>query len=198
MRAMVRFLMPDVLTAQEIWNMFAETNLRMQETDRRMQETDRRMQETDRVVRETSKKIGDLGNRLGEFVEYMVRPAAVRLFRERGIQVHEVHGDVSVQRDNLAAQFDLLVVNDTELVVIECKSKLGVEDVKEHLDRMHKVKVLLPKYADLSIYGAVAAIVAQGDAVAFAEKSGLFVIRQSGDAVELTNPPEFRPREFQR
>jgi len=195
--------MAESLTAAEIWKMFAETDRRMQETDRRMQETDRRMQETDRqiqetarVVRETSRKIGELGNRLGEFVESMVRPAAVRLFQERGIQVHEVHGEVSVKRHGMAAEFDLLVVNDTEMVVIECKSKLSTEDVKEHLLRLDKVKQLLPKYAALRVYGAVATMVAQEEAIHYAEKSGLFVIRQNGESVEVINAPDFRPREF--
>ena len=61
------------------------------ETDRRFQETDRRFQETDRKIKQVSKQIGKLGNRLGEFVELQVRPCAVGLFRERGIDVHELY-----------------------------------------------------------------------------------------------------------
>jgi hypothetical protein len=58
-------------------------------------------QETDRQIKSVSKQIGDLGNRLGEFVEYQVRPAVVRLFQERGIDVHEFHPGLSVTRDHV-------------------------------------------------------------------------------------------------
>ncbi len=54
----------------------------------------------------------------------MVRPAAVRWFRERGIDVHEVHRDVETERGELEMEIDLLVVNDTDIVAIEVKSKL--------------------------------------------------------------------------
>jgi hypothetical protein len=54
-----------------------------------MAETDRRMAETDHRLKELGRQIGGLGNRLDEFVEGVVRPGLVRLFRERGIDVHQ-------------------------------------------------------------------------------------------------------------
>ena len=48
---------------------------------RLFQETDRKFQETSREIKVVNESIGRLGNRLGDFVEEMVRPAAVRLFR---------------------------------------------------------------------------------------------------------------------
>ncbi|MEA5451568.1 hypothetical protein VB780_23530 [Leptolyngbya sp. CCNP1308] len=65
-----------------------------------------------------------MGNRLGEFVEWQVRPAVVRLFQDRGIAVHEFYDGVSVQRGEEGIEVDLLVVNTTEAVVVEVKSKL--------------------------------------------------------------------------
>jgi hypothetical protein len=202
--------MSEALTFEKVWQMFQETDLKFQETDQKFQETDRKMQETDRVlqetgriVQETSKQIkelgrrfGDLGNRLGEFVEGMVKPAAVRLFQQRGIAVHEVHSRTSVTRENESLEIDLLVVNDTEFVAIECKSRLTLEAVEAHLSRLAKVKRMLPKYAGMTLYGAVAGIVVDGDARELAETQGLFVIAQSGDSVEIVNPQNFVPKEF--
>lgn len=73
-----------------------------------------------------------------------MRPSAVRLFRKRGIDVHEVHQNVTSNREGKAFEIDLLVVNNDEVVVIECKSHLGVDDVNGHLERLEKVKHLLP------------------------------------------------------
>ena len=94
-----------------------------QETDRRFQETDRilkeQSQKTDRQIQRVSQDIGKLGNRLGEFVEWQVRPAAVQLFQQRGIDVHELQAGVSVKRNGEGLEIDLLVINDTEAVLIE-------------------------------------------------------------------------------
>ena len=58
---------------------------------------------------------------MGDFIEDAVRPAAVRLFQSRGIIVHEVQQNVSVQRGEEGLEIDLMLVNDTEAVAVECK-----------------------------------------------------------------------------
>jgi hypothetical protein len=185
---------------EEVWEVlrelarrFEEAEVRMKQTDRRMEETNRQLKETDRLVKEMTKSIGRLGNRLGEFVEEMVRPAVVRLFQERGIAVHEVYRGASAKRDDDAMEVDLLVVNDTDAVVIEVKSELSVEDVREHLDRLARFKKLFPHYRDFRVMGAVAAMVAPDDAARFAYRQGLFVLGQNGDGVVIRNDAAFRP-----
>ncbi len=76
----------------------------------------------------------------------MVLPAVVRLFQARGMEVHEVYPGVEAKRGGEAKEIDLLVVNDGTLVAVECKSKLTEEHVDEHLQRMEKLKRLLPLY----------------------------------------------------
>jgi hypothetical protein len=102
--------------------------------------------------------IGKLGNRLEDFIKDAVSPAAVRLFRERGIAVHEVHQNIEAQRDGEGIEIDLLVVDTVDVVAIECKSHLTLDDVREHLARLGKLKRLLPSYADKRVLGAVAAM----------------------------------------
>jgi hypothetical protein len=144
-----------------------------------------------REVKEVNKSIGRLTNRLGEFVEEAVRPAAVKLFRERGIDVHEVQQNVSAKRDGEGLEIDLLVVNDKDVVVIECKSNLSIDDVNEHLNRLEKVKRLLPRYGDCHILGAVAGMVIPENVAVFAIRKGLFVIGQNGEHLELKNEVSF-------
>lgn len=195
--------MGESLTFEKVWQMFQEVSRKFEETDRKFQETDRKFQETDRQFKETDrrfkelgKRFGDLGNRLGEFVEGMVKPAAVRLFQERGITVNEVHSRTTATRGSETLELDLLVVNDKEFVAIECKSRLTREEVERHLERLSKVKRMLPKYADMTLYGAVAGIVVDADARELAERSGLFVISQTGESVEILNAKDFQPAKF--
>ncbi len=193
-----------------------ETERRFQETDRRFQETeqllkqqaqetDRRMeetkqllrqqtQETDRQIKIVNQQIGKLGNRLGEFVEWQVRPSAVRLFQDRGIDVHELQSDVAVKRIDGGLEIDLLVVNDTEVVLVEVKSKLTQRDVDEHLQRLEKFKRLMPRYQNMKAFGAVAAIVVQDEVANYAYNQGLFVLTQSGENMTILNSSEFQPK----
>jgi hypothetical protein len=122
-------------------------------------------------------ELGNLGNRLGEFVEYMVKPAVLRLFQERGIEVHEIHHDLSAKRPEGEAQVDLLVMNDDIGVVVEAKSKLTQEDVNEHIERMDKFKLLFRDrdYTKVDLMGAVADMVIP-DNVTNAYRKGFFVL----------------------
>jgi len=170
---------------------FQETDKKFQDTDKKFQDTDKQFQETDRKIKEVTGNIGKLGNRLGEFIEDAVRPAVVRLFRQQGIDVHEVHPNVSSQRGDEGVEVDVLVVNDVEIVAIECKSKLSVDDVNEHVERLAKLKRLLPSYAGKRVLGAVAAMVIEDSVAQYAYRKGLYVIGQSGDHLEIRNAVGF-------
>jgi hypothetical protein len=185
--------MEKVLAPTDSLNFFQEVKDLFKETDRKFKETDKKFKETAKQFQETDKRIGKLTNRLGEFIEEMVRPGAVRLFRERGIKVHVVSRNVTAERDGEAVEIDLMVVNDGEMVVVECKSSLSVDDVNNHLERLGKVKRLFPHYRDMRIMGAVAAMVMQENVSRYAYKKGLFVLCQSGDTMVIRNDDKFVP-----
>ncbi|OBU78094.1 hypothetical protein [Cylindrospermopsis raciborskii] len=173
-----------------------------QETDRKFQETERLLreqsQETERLLREESKRvnnqIGQLGNRLGEFVESQVRPAAVKLFQERGIAVKEIASNTYIQTGKEGLEIDLLVINSSDIILIEAKSKVSEDDVNEHLERLSKFKRFFPRYESYRVLGAVAGMVIPLDVSRYAYRKGLFVIGQSGDNLVILNDDKFRPR----
>lgn len=180
---------------------FQETDRKFQETDRKIQEVAQEVKETAREVKETAREIkavnvsvGRLSNRLGEFVEEAVRPAAVRLFQQCGIDVHEVQQNISVTRGDEGLEIDLLVVNDRDTVAIECKSNLSVDDVNEHLERLDKIKRLIPRYKEHRILGAVAGMVIPENVAAYAIRKGLYVIAQNDGHLALSNQSAFVPK----
>jgi hypothetical protein len=178
-------------TYEDILRLFQETDSRFRETDRIIKELSK---ETAREIKAVNAGIGRLSNRLGQFVEEAVRPAAVRLFRERGIDVHEVQQNIVVKRDGEGLEIDLLVVNDKDTVAIECKSNLSIDDVNEHLERLEKIKRLIPRYQDNRILGAVAGMVIPENVAAYAIRKGLYVIGQNGEHLELANESTFTPK----
>ena len=185
-------------TLDDIWRLFQETDQKFQKTDQKFQETDQKFQETDRLLKEVTRSIGQLGNRLGEFVEEMVKPALVRLFQARGLQVHRTMQNLVCRDDagQYRAQVDLLVVDGDTAIAVECKSNLSVEDVDEHLDRLARFKDCWPEYAGYRLLGGVAGVVVPEDVARYAYRQGLYVLAQSGDAVEIRNDGRFAAREW--
>jgi hypothetical protein len=179
---------------QELSQSQQELSQAQKELSQAQKETDKQIKETDKQINRVSKQIGELGNRLGEFVEWQVRPAVVRLFQERGIDVHEFHPGISVKRNNEGLEIDLLVVNDTDAILVEVKSKLTQRDVDEHLQRLAKFKRLMPRFRDVKALGAVAAMIVPDEVASYGCRQGLFVLVQSGENVIILNDAEFTPR----
>ncbi|HAT49584.1 MAG: DUF3782 domain-containing protein [Nitrospirae bacterium] len=178
----------------EMDRVLKETSLKVQETTAQVQETTAQMRETDRVVKEVSRKVGSLGSRWGDFVEGLVAPACETLFAERGIPVHKVSRQMKAKLPGgRHMEIDVFVVNTDAVVLVEVKSALTVEDVRDHLIRLAEFKDFFPEYANKRVFGAVAGIVIGEHADRFAMNKGLFVIVQSGDTVRMANEPEFQP-----
>ena len=101
---------------------------------------------------------------------------------------------MSSKRNGEGIEVDLLVVNDNDVVAIECKSTLSIDDVNEHVIRLEKLKRLLPTYKDKRAMGAVTGMVIPDNVAAYAYKQGFYVIAQSGDHLLIRNGEDVRPR----
>jgi len=165
---------------QEIWTLFKET--------------DRRMRETSKVVAETSRSVNALTGKWGKFVEGLVAPGAVRMFKERGIEVRETSTRVEAHRNGREMEIDVLVVNEEYVLAIEVKSTLKVEDVNEHIEKLKGFREFFPRFKDKKVIGAVAGIVMEETVDRYAYRKGLFVIGQTGEMVKILNDEEFKPK----
>ncbi len=163
------------------------------ESDRRAAEADRSMAELKRTVERTSKAVDSLTTRWGRFVEELVEPAVLRLFQEKGIDIKEVYPRARVKRQGIAMEIDILGVDDTDLVVVECKSRLSQDDVDEFIEKLTRFKIAFPHYQNYRAYGAVAGIEINEGIDRYAYKKGLFVIKPSGDTVAIINDANFQP-----
>jgi hypothetical protein len=190
--------MSQPITIEDIYKLFAASQQELAasraEYDRRAAEADRRAAQADAQMAELRRTVTSLTTRWGRFVEELVEPAVLRLFQARGIDVKEVYPRARVRRQGLAMEVDILAVDDTELVVVECKSRLSQDDVDAFLDKLARFKDAFPHYRGFRAYGAVAAIEINEGVDRYAFQRGLFVIRPSGDTVAIANGEDFRPQ----
>ncbi|MFM7439715.1 MAG: DUF3782 domain-containing protein, partial [Snowella sp.] len=157
-------------------------------------ESDRTIAELKRTAERTSRAVDSLTTRWGRFVEELVEPAVIRLFQEKGIDIKEVYPRARVKRQGIAMEIDILGIDDTELVLVECKSRLSQDDVDEFIEKLSRFKIAFPHYKSYQAYGAVAGIEINEGVDRYAYKKGLFVIKPSGDSVEIINDANFQAR----
>jgi hypothetical protein len=184
--------------SQETREQFQEDRQHFQELERRRdaesQKTEREIREVNKQIKEVSKQIGNLGGKWGRFVENMVAPACETLFLKRGIPVHQVSQRVKRRLDGQTLEIDVLVINEDHVLVVEVKSSLGVDNIKELMEDLSQFRLFFPEYAQKQLHGAVAGIEIEEGADKYAYRQGLFVLAQAGEAIAILNNLDFQPK----
>ena len=172
----------------------AELRKQSDRTDQQIEKTSQEIARLATQVSHTNKQVGGLTSRWGEFVENLIKPAAARLFQEKGIDVHLTALRVTGQDQQGSIEIDILVENTTEVVAIEVKSHLEVRDVKRFLQTLERFKKAFPKHKNDKLYGAVAGIKIDERVNEYAIQEGLFLIQPTGDSVIIANSHDFKPK----
>jgi len=204
------------LTYESVLELIRENSREMREEHREFRrslkeqgaEFDRRMEEQRaeyaQMRKELNKKMGDLTSRIGEIVEHMLGGKILDKFQALGYAVDDYTRDHRYRNSKLGikGQIDLILQDGDVAIFIEVKTKLETADVRKHLEQMEKyrrhvdaAKILWPPTT--RFLGAVAGAVVDDEAMDFAHENGLYVIVQSGEAVEIVPTPEgFKAREW--
>ena len=176
------------------------------EFDRRMTERDAEYdkirQETDRQIKKTNKRIGDLTGSVGKIIEHMVAgDNIIAKFQELDYKIGDYSRNKKFGRDlpkDMRGEIDLFLENGDIAILIEVKTTLETKDVRTHIERLEKFRRASDMKGDKRRFiGAVAGAVIDGDAEEVAHENGMYVIVQSGKAVEILPTPEgFKAREW--
>ena len=206
----------------------------LQETDRMMRENaerhDREMKKFERTMKERAKqrererkefeqarkkseedfnkRLGEYINFFGEVSEYTIAPMLCEKFIELGFTFPRANRNVSVRDkvNNLFFEIDVMLENGDIAVLVEIKTKLTVERINDHIDRLEKMR----KYADLRgdsglksgvlkseriFLGAVAGVVVTDKERKYALEQGFYLIEPAGQSLNIT-PPNGKPKEW--
>jgi hypothetical protein len=163
----------------EVWRLFRET-------DRRFQETDRKLSKLERLFT----------SQWGKLVESLVEGKLIELFNQRGFPVRHTYTRAKGVYQDRNWEFDIVAKNGEAVIIVEVKTTLRPDDVKEFLDELPQAKLWMQEYAGNRVYGAMAYLSAEAGAETMAANKGLFVIKATGDSARVQNPPDFAPRVF--
>ena len=180
------------------------------EFDRRLRESaadfDRRMLEQkaeyDRISKATNKRIGDLTESMGRVIERMVSGRnIIKQFHDLGYIISSHSRNKTFGEDlpdGNQGEIDLFLENGEIAILIEVKTTLKAKNVGSLKDKLEKFRREADSKGDKRRFiGAVAGAVVEGDAKEVAHENGMYVIVQSGKAMEILPVPEgFQAREW--
>ena len=210
------------LTFEKVWETFMESRRRMEESDRELkkrmdesnqelkkrmdesnQELKKRMDESQKRMDESQKRIeknlGGLGNSLGWLTESLFTNELWKKFSDLGIPVT---GQSSHRKfcdsKKVLAEIDLFIENGECAIAVEIKTKMTIEFVDDHLERIEIVRRYLDARGDKrKMIGAVAGGIVPENVLKYAHKKGLYVVLQTGDSVAIADAPQgFKAREW--
>ena len=164
----------------------------------------KRMKEAELRMKRTDEKIGKLTDNIGKMVENMVGgEKIIKQFQEKFGYIIESHSRNKTfghsLSDDMKGEIDLFLENGDIAILIEVKTTLRRGGVSKCMRTLKKFRCYSDTRGDKRRFiGAVAAASIKGDdVVEFAHKNGLYVIVQSGEAVEIVPTPEgFRAKEW--
>jgi hypothetical protein len=166
---------------ETIREMLSELAASQKETDRQMKESAARL----------DKQLSKLGSRIGDIVEHLVSPNLAEKFNELGFVFDKTHQNTVIKDKNKKTytEIDVTLENGDKVMIVEVKTKLTIEDIKDHIERMNKVRAHADKNGDKRKYlGAVAGAVITDNERNFAFKNGFYVIEPAGETFTIKVP----------
>jgi len=175
------------------------------EFDRRMAEqraeNEQRDAKAEREWEKLRSEVGKITGSIGRIIEHMLGGKILEKFHALGYRVDDYTRNhfFSVKKLGIRGEIDLMLHDGDVSILIEVKTTLDIADIRRFLETMRKYRIYTDaRWKDTPRYvGAVAGAVVDDNAMQFAHENGLFVIVQSGEAVEiLPTPEEFVAREW--
>jgi len=167
------------LSFEDVWNMF-------QETDKKFRETDKKF----------NKLEGFFSSQWGKFVESLVEGDLVTLLNQRNILVNQTSTNAKFFFEGVEYEFDIIAANSNEVVVVEVKTNLRIEDVRYFLEKLAMFRSVFHQYKNYKVYAAIAYLKCYEEADKFSYRQGLFVIKATGKSAVVTNDKKFIPKVF--
>ena len=192
------------LTVEELARVMAENHAKTEAViAKSREETDKALQKLTADVRELSRNLGHVSKDLGELMEFIVIPKIRLAMNATGKHSFDsmLAGRTFKTIDELGekkpfTEVDILLYGADEVMAVETKSQLTIRDVKDHMERLEKLRRHedLVGVKDKKLVGAVVGAVVDKDVKKFALEKGLCVvtIREEEEKLDVAEPETCR------
>jgi len=177
----------------------AKTTKTVEETSKTVEETSKEVAKTTKIVADLSKNVGGLGNLQGRLTEAMFEADLWKKFNEIEFLFNKQSSNIKfAENGRVLAQADFFLENGEYAMPVEIKTELSIDDIDEHIERIATIRAYMDARNDnRKLMGAIAGGIVAENAMNYAHKKGLYVLKQTGDSVAIAAAPHnFKRREW--
>ncbi len=132
----------------------------------------------------------------GKLVYLLTDGELKKILNIRGIKVCYTSQKINGTRKDIDFYFDIMVMSENKIVIVDVKTTLHPDDVTDFLSRLDRAKEWMPEYKNQKIIGAVACLVEQSGSMKMAIKKGLLAIKATGGSACIMNESGFEPKKW--
>ena len=166
-----------------------EASKEMKELRLSQEETNKQMKETDRKLKSVGIQLGNIGKNHGDVAEEFFINSISSTLEIGGVQYDELNKNMSKQTKNFQGEFDIVLINGKELLIIETKYKAHLNDLNDLINKQHKnFKNLYPQYNNYTQHLALASFYISDDIKKEALSNNVMILQRKGDIIETIMP----------
>jgi len=100
------------------------------------------------------------------------------------------------KRNNTEGQYDIILYNSYKVLIVEVKYNFKKRYLQDFYKNIKKFRILFPDYADYKIYGAIAGMTFEDEALEEAKTYGFYILSQNNQNIQVQNEKDFEPSEI--
>jgi len=168
---------------QELKESQKKTDEQLRETDVEIKNIAKINAKTDDRLNRIAKMVGNMGNNQGEVAEeYFVNSL------KNNLNIGELHFDyllknVHLQTKKINDEFDILLINDKNIALIEVKYKVHPKVIDSLAKKIEHLR-LMKEYKNYNVYAGVAGFKIPEEVIEKAREKGYFILKRKGNVVE--------------
>jgi hypothetical protein len=184
------------LDYEKILFLFKESDRRFNEQISTVNEAFRlKSVENDKILKELSKQIGGLGNKFGSYNEALFIPSLIKLLESK-FNCNKTFPNARFKDNGNTFEIDLLGVSDSACYLVEIKSHLKSEGIRQLINLIQQFNEFGEEYAGKKKYGMITATNYSEQTKNEALKEGIYFISITDEIAKLAVPEDFVPKQW--
>ena len=188
------------MTDKELKDLVFSLAIESKKTDEQMKNTSKDItrisqemktlqQETQKEIKELGLYIGNVARNQGDIAEEFFVNSISTTLKIGGIQYDELYKNLYKKTKKAEGEFDIVLVNGKQLLMIETKYKAHENDLDNLINTKYKnFKNLYPEYKDYTKNIGLASFYINDDIKEKALNENVIILQRKGDIIETTLP----------
>jgi len=175
-----------MVTKEQLAQAMLELKASQEKADRRMEAS---QEKADRRLDKIAKMLGNIGNNQGDVAEEFFYNSLESNPSLAGINYDFIEQNAHRNKKGLRDEYDILLVNGTDIAIIETKYKAHTSDIEKLVNKKYEnFKKLYPEYKEYNHHLGLASFYINEDVKEMASKNNVILLQRKGDIIETMLP----------